>query len=75
MKNCVQCPKKTKQEIVGIDRKSGSYYAETIIVLVKCIQDVEYGDSRRQAKSMRDIFEAAVLLANEQGIEKNAQAW
>lgn len=78
MNNSAQSQKerKTKQDIEVNDQKKIIHYsADALIVLLKCMQVVGYGDCHRQRKSVKNIFEAAALLAKEQGIEKNAQTW
>lgn len=56
-------PKKiNKQDIDVNDQKNSSLYsAETVIVLLKCSNEVRYGDCRSQKNLMRYVFEAVVF--------------
>ena len=49
---------------------------DTVLVLLRVMKEIGYGDRKRQQKSLKQVFQAAVKLAEEKYIVKRtAKAW
>ena len=60
----------------GRSEGASGYDDDTVRTLLRCMKEAGYGDRRKQKKSLKEVFQAAVRLAKDtEGIDQTAKGW